>query len=87
MISCSLKFFLSIGMIANKGHIIVFDSNKCFSIQNKDTHTIVAKGVRDPKNGLYKIKMHLIKSFEEPQETYIIESNLKESTNSNENQT
>jgi Zn-finger protein len=74
-------------MIANKGHTIVFDSNKCLIIHNKDLHTIVAKGVRDPKNGLYKLEMHSIKSFEETQETYIVESNLKESINSDKHQT
>ncbi len=39
------------------------------------------KGVRDPKNGMYKQEMHSIKSFEKTQETYIIEANLKELTN------
>ncbi len=74
-------------MIANKGHTVVFDSNKCLIIQNKDPHTIVAKSVRDPKNGLYKLEMHLIKLFEETQETYIVESNLKESNNLDKHQT
>ncbi len=67
MISCSLKNLLSVRMIANKGHIVVFNPNKCLIIQNKNPHTIVVKGVRDPKNGLYKLEMHLIKSFEETQ--------------------
>ncbi len=74
-------------MITNKGHTVVFDSNKCFIVHNKDPHTIVAKGLKDPKNGLYKLEMHSIKSFEKTQETYIVESSLKESTYSDKHQT
>lgn len=47
-----MKNLLSIGMIVDRGHIVVFDSNKCLIIQNKDPHTIVVKSVKDPKNGL-----------------------------------
>jgi hypothetical protein len=82
-----MKNLLSVGMIANKGHIVVFDSNKCFIIQNKDPDTIVVKNVKDPKNGLYKLQMHSIKSFEETQETYITKANVKESTNMDQHQT
>ncbi len=31
-----MKNLLSVGIIANKGHTIVFNSNKCLIIQNKD---------------------------------------------------
>jgi len=47
----------------------------------------VAKGIKDPKNGLYKLEMHSIKSFEDAQETYIAKENLKESTNLDQHQT
>ncbi len=47
----------------------------------------MVKGVKDPKNGLYKLEMHSIKSFEETQETYITKENLKEFTNTNQHQT
>jgi RNA polymerase-binding transcription factor DksA len=82
-----MKNMLLIGMIVDKGHTIVFDFNKCLIIQNKDPHTIVVKNVKDPKNGLYKLEMHSIKSFEETQETYITKENLKESTNMDQHQT
>jgi hypothetical protein len=46
-------------MIVDKGNTMVFDFGKCLVIQNKDPHTIMAKGVKDPKNGLYKLKFNL----------------------------
>jgi hypothetical protein len=43
-----MKKLLSIGMIANTCNIVVFDSNKCLVIQNKDPNNIWQKvlGVR-----------------------------------------
>lgn len=35
-----MKRLLSIGMIANMGNIVVFNSNKCFVTQNKDPNTV-----------------------------------------------
>jgi len=52
------KNLLSIGMIIDKRNIMVFDFGKCLIIENNDPNTIVAKGVRDPKNGLYKLEVH-----------------------------
>ncbi len=44
---------LSIGMIADKGTIVVFDSKKCLVINNGDPNIIMVEGVKDQKNGLY----------------------------------
>jgi hypothetical protein len=44
-----MKNLLWIGMITNKGHVIVFESNKCLIVQNKDPHTIVVKGWKHSK--------------------------------------
>ncbi len=55
------KKLLSIGMIINKGNIMVFDSKKCLVINNGDPNIIVAKGVKDQKNGLYRLQVHFVK--------------------------
>jgi len=55
-----LKKLLSIGMIADKGNTMVFDSNKCLVINNGDPNIIVAKGVKDQKNGLYRLQVHFV---------------------------
>jgi len=47
-------------MIANKRNTIMFDSNNCLVIHN---YNLVAKGVRDPKKGLYKLEVQSIKTF------------------------
>lgn len=52
------KNLLLVWMIANKGNIMVFDFGKLLIIQNKDPNTIMAKGVKDLKNGLYKLKFY-----------------------------
>jgi hypothetical protein len=52
------KNLLLVGMIANKGNIMVFDFGKCLIIQNKNPNTIMAKGVKDPNNGLYKLEVY-----------------------------
>jgi hypothetical protein len=56
------KKLLLIGMITNKGNNMIFYSHKCLVIHNDDPNTIVAKGVRDPKNRLYKLEVPSIKS-------------------------
>jgi hypothetical protein len=52
------KNLLSVEMIVDKRNTMVFDFGKCLVIQKKDPNTIVAKGVRDPNNGLYKLEVH-----------------------------
>ncbi len=52
------KNLLLVGMIADKGNTMVFDFGECLIIQNKDPNTIMAKGVKDPKNGLYKLEVY-----------------------------
>jgi hypothetical protein len=52
------KNFLLVGMIVNKGNTMIFDFGKCLVILNKDPNTIMAKGVKDLKNGLYKLKVY-----------------------------
>jgi hypothetical protein len=48
-------------MIANKGNTMVFYSKKCLVINNGDPNIIVAKGVKDQKNGLYRLQVHFVK--------------------------
>jgi hypothetical protein len=60
-----MKKMLSIGMIANMGNIVVFNSNKCLVIQNKDPNTIWQKvsGIRkmDCTNWRFILSSHLLK--------------------------
>ncbi len=46
------KNFLFIGMLANKGNIVVFDFKKCLVINNGYPNIIMVEGVRDQKIGL-----------------------------------
>jgi hypothetical protein len=39
------KNLLSVGSITDRGHVIVFDSNKCFVNLKHDPKVIVAKGL------------------------------------------
>jgi hypothetical protein len=55
------KKLLSISMIIDKGNTMVFDSKKCLVINNGDPNIIVAKGVKDQKNGLYRLQVHFVK--------------------------
>jgi hypothetical protein len=52
-------------MIVDKGNTMVFDINKCLILQNQNTKFIVLKGVKDCNNGVYKLKIHSLKSFQE----------------------
>ncbi len=49
------KNLLSVGSITDKGHVVVFDSNKCFVNLKHDPKVIVAKGLWDNSIGLYKM--------------------------------
>jgi hypothetical protein len=69
------KNLLSIGMIINKGNNVIFYFHKCLVIHNDDPYIIVAKGVRDPKNRLYKLEVPSVKSSTQIVSTWAIEVN------------
>jgi hypothetical protein len=63
------KNLLSIESITNKGHVFVFDSNKCLVILKHDPKAIVAKGLQNNSIGLYKmnhIKQHKMSAMKAP---------------------
>jgi len=49
-------------MITNKGNNVIFHFHKCLVVHNDDPNIIVAKGVRNPNNKLYKLEVPSIKS-------------------------
>jgi hypothetical protein len=49
-------------MIADRRNIIMFDSKNYLVIHNYNLNVMVAKGVRDPKNGLYRLEVQFVKT-------------------------
>jgi hypothetical protein len=77
-----MKNLLSIGMIVDKGNIVIIDFNKCLVVNNQNPNSIVVRGVRDPKNGLHKLEVHSIES-KEIMETHATKVALRTNCNSN----
>jgi hypothetical protein len=50
-------------MITDRRNIIMLDFDKCQIIQNQNPNVMVAKGVRDSKNGLYMLETQFVKTF------------------------
>jgi hypothetical protein len=46
---------LSVGKIADLGHMALFDQSSCFVISKEKPFRIIAKGVRTPGSGLYRL--------------------------------
>jgi hypothetical protein len=46
---------LSIGKIADLGHMALFDQSSCLVISKEDPFRIIAKGTRIPESGLYRL--------------------------------
>jgi hypothetical protein len=56
-----IKSLLFINFIANKGHIIVFDSNKSLVLSKTNPKSIIARTIRRiPNNDFYKIDIQQI---------------------------
>ena len=52
----SLKCKLvSVGLLADKGHVIVFTDRKCLVQDNVRNKHVVAQGMRHKGNGLYQL--------------------------------
>lgn len=49
------KNLLSVGMLADKGYVVFFTSQSCWIATNTSPSTILAKGIRDNANGLYRL--------------------------------
>jgi len=49
-------------MIVDRRNIVMFDFDKCQITQNQDPNVVVAKGVRDLKNGIYKLETQFVKT-------------------------
>jgi hypothetical protein len=50
-VHCFMKKMLLVRIIADKGHTIVFNSNKCLIIQNKDPQKLTIK----IRNAFYQV--------------------------------
>ncbi len=64
-------------MIADRGNTIMLYSNKCLIIHNQNLNVVVAKGVRDPKNGFYRLEAQFIKSFAQTLEAFVTHAHLE----------
>jgi len=48
------KSLMSVGALTDKGGVVVFAKTKCWLLDNLRNKNIIAAGIRDPANGLYK---------------------------------
>jgi hypothetical protein len=46
---------VSVGLLADKGHVIMFTNSKCLVLDNVRNKHVVAQGVRHKGNGLYQL--------------------------------
>jgi len=80
------KNLLSVGMIADRRNIVMFDFDKCLVIQNENPNVVIAKGVRDSKNRLYRLKTQSIKTSVQTLKTFVTHAHL-ETSDANHHQT
>ncbi len=64
----------------------MFDSNKCLIIHNQNLNVVVAKGVRDPKNGFYRLEAQSVKTFSQTLKAFVTRAHL-ETSDANHHQT
>ncbi len=57
----------------------MLDSNKCLVIHNQNLDVMVTKGVRDPKNRLYRLEVQFIKTFAQTLEAFVTHAHLETS--------
>jgi hypothetical protein len=46
---------LSVGQIAELGCFVIFDEARCIALTKQKPYRIVARGKKDPRNGLYNL--------------------------------
>jgi hypothetical protein len=56
-----MKHLFFIGMITYKSKKLIFDFKNCLVIHDQNLYIVVAKCVKDVKNGLYKLEFILLK--------------------------
>ncbi len=49
------------GIIANKGYLVLFDANKCWVLNAKQSSKVLAMGTKNISNGLYHMQLELQK--------------------------
>lgn len=48
---------LSVGSLADRGHLVIFDAKNCFVMDRHDPKKVFLKGSRDPSNRLYTMAL------------------------------
>jgi hypothetical protein len=56
-----LNNILLVGIIANKGYIVVFGANKCWVLNAKQSSKVLATRTKNISNGLYHMQLELQK--------------------------